>query len=114
MKEERDCMIPNRPSLEGALLGKELARLADKAESEAVQKYPNTKVRCKTCAFRLGTVPNRCVVTVMDALKCVMEQVPFFCHENRDEPCMGWVDSAYTIAVTGKPLQTPWKFSHLE
>jgi hypothetical protein len=104
-------MVPNRPTPEGRLLGKELARLADKAEAESVRRFPGTRVRCGTCAFRSGTAPNGCLPTVMDAFKCVMEHVPFMCHEslNNSDLCMGWLDSQ--DMVTGDPLPTPWDFS---
>lgn len=106
-------MVRNRPCKEGKLLGAELARLTDHAERKQLEKFPNMKVRCRTCAFRLGTVPNGCVETVMDALKATMEQVPFMCHESvwNHDPCMGWVVAA--SAVTNSiPLPTPWEFSH--
>lgn len=53
--------------------------------------------RCKTCAFRKGTVPNRCIDTVADAMKCVMEGIPFKCHVPKggelavDQMCAGWM-----------------------
>lgn len=53
--------------------------------------------RCKTCAFRQGTVPNRCIDTVADAMKCVMEGRPFECHVPKggtlavDQMCAGWM-----------------------
>ncbi len=104
-------MVRNRPCAQGRLLGRELARLADKAEAERVQQFPNTKVRCRTCAFRLGTVPNGCVTTLMDAVKCAMEQVPFMCHESpgNTEPCMGWVE--FANVAQRDPMPTPWEFS---
>jgi hypothetical protein len=91
------------------MLGRELARLADRGEDDSRKKFPNTKVRCKTCAFRLGTAPNGTLVTVMDALKCAMEQVPFLCHEDLPSPCMGWIEAANVSKRN--PMPTPWKFS---
>ena len=106
-------LIPNRPTEEGRLLGKELARLTDKAELEAVAKFPNTTVRCRTCAFRLGTVPNGCPGTVMDALKCVMEGTQFNCHEDTSLPCMGWIAARYELCRSRQePMKTPWEFSY--
>lgn len=71
----------NRPTPEGIALGKELARLTDRAEAEVRARFPKAKERCGTCAFRLGTIPNGCVETVMDALKCALEYRTFDCHE---------------------------------
>lgn len=93
------------------MVGRELARLADRGEAEAVKRFPNTRIRCSTCAFRSGTVPNGCLSTVMDAIKCVMEQVPFMCHESHEnsEPCMGWIESVNL--TQGDPIPIPWEFS---
>lgn len=90
-------LMPNRPSELGYQLGHELARLTDCEEVAAQQRFPRHRERCKTCAFRAGTVPNGCEATVMDALKCIVEKVPFYCHEQVDaekEPtmlCAGYV-----------------------
>lgn len=88
--------VENLPSEEGAALGKELARLCDNAEVATRQRFPKQRARCADCAFRLGTRPNQCAATVMDALKAVVESVPFYCHlgvEEGTEPrqlCAGW------------------------
>jgi len=103
-------MVPNRPTPEGRMLGTQLARLADEAEAESITRFPDTRVRCRTCAFRAGTIPNGCLATVMDALKCVMEDIQFSCHEHTSEPCMGWMEAANR--VSSNPLQTPWDFSY--
>jgi hypothetical protein len=91
-----DELTPNRPSPEGRMLGEQLARLTDKAEVEARSKFPNHSRRCKSCAFTAGTVPNGCLPTVMDALKCVVDGTPFHCHQHFDDKgiptdlCAGW------------------------
>lgn len=104
-------MVRNRPTPVGRMLGVELARLADKAEIDALKLFPNQKHRCRTCAFRKGTVPNGCESTLMDAIKCVMERVPFMCHESKDNAdlCMGWLNSQ--DMAKDRPLPTPWEFS---
>jgi hypothetical protein len=102
-------LVRNLPCEQGKLLGRELARLADRAETESLKKFPGTMVRCKTCAFRAGTAPNGTLLTVMDALKCAMEQVPFLCHEDLPHPCMGWIEMANV--VQRNPISTPWEFS---
>jgi hypothetical protein len=108
--------VPNRPTPAGRLIGRELARLADKAEAEDLKRFPNQRPRCQSCAFRLGTIPNGCEETVMDALKCVAERVPFMCHQVKDadgnctELCAGWV--AAQGATASRPrFETPWPFS---
>lgn len=77
--------IPNIPSLEGSELGRELARLAD-------SEYRRTgrDTRCDDCAFRLGTVPNQCAGTLIDAFKCIVDGITFHCHQT-DRPCGGYV-----------------------
>lgn len=84
----------NAPTPEGAALGRELARLCDGAEAKA---SPSARKRCDDCAFRLGTVPNQCPSTLMNAVKCVVERDEFFCHRALDaegEPrlvCAGYL-----------------------
>jgi hypothetical protein len=73
--------VPNLPSEEGARLGSELARLADVAEERQRKDFPGQHPRCVDCAFTLGTEPNRSLPTLMDAMKCVIEKVPFYCHK---------------------------------
>lgn len=99
----KDELTPNRPSPEGYMLGEQLARLTDKAESTVRAQFPNHKARCKSCAFTKGTIPNGCLPTVMDALKCVVDGTPFHCHQEFDdngtptELCAGWAMAA-TVA----------------
>lgn len=68
----------NVPSAEGAAAGAELARLGGHHAG-----------CCDSCAFRLGTLPNRCPQTVLDALECVATGAPFLCHQS-GKPCEGW------------------------
>ena len=95
-KEPADA-VPNVPTLEGAALGRELARLVDVAEAENLQRFPNQIPRCDDCAFRLGTTPNQCAPTLMDAVKCLVESEPFYCHKGVREGeaprrlCTGWM-----------------------
>ncbi len=78
--------VPNMPSPEGIELGIEVARLTD-----GIVKDGHADGRCATCAFRLGTFPNGCAPTLMDAMKCALEgTTTFLCHED-GEPCGGWV-----------------------
>lgn len=73
----------NRPTALGKEAGAHLARFCDQAEMKKTTLHP----RCKTCAFRAGSIPNGCESTVMDALKCSMEDTPFMCHERKGQPC---------------------------
>lgn len=74
--------IPNVPCEQGRALGKHLARFANvEAEYLRVAGKPVPQ-RCDDCAYRLGTVPNQCLPTVANALKCASEREPFFCHKN--------------------------------
>lgn len=70
--------------------------------------------RCSTCAFRRGTLPNGSPTTQMDVLKCIMEQVPFHCHEahRKGELCHGWFAATYAEIKAGAPPKlVNWKFS---
>jgi len=106
---------PNLPTPEGRELGANLARFCDAAEIEKRKAYPNFPKRCGTCAFRLGTIPNGCHETQMDALKCVMERVPFICHEYiaaeplivNGRPCAGWA----MMRDDSPPVEAFWPFS---
>jgi hypothetical protein len=114
-------LVPNRPSAEGRAIGEQLARLTDKSEPIVRAQFPNHKSRCKSCAFTAGTVPNECLPTVMDALKCVVDGIPFHCHQQFDDNgtptdlCAGWaiastqVDDRLIKAVG--PLVAEWELS---
>jgi hypothetical protein len=103
--------VRNRPSDEGRAMGEQLARFAEVAERRwAGEGAGFVPVRCKTCAFRAGSIPNGCTSTVMDATKCMLERIPFLCHE-RDGLCGG-----YLLLVGGEPspatpIEAPWPFS---
>ena len=108
-------LVPNRPTEQGRKLGDQVARLANIAEACQVANYPNERKRCKTCAFRSGTIPNGCESTVLDAIKCVVERIPFVCHEKPAQEssstfCAGWL---MAVAETQGmiPQVMPWDFS---
>jgi hypothetical protein len=96
--------VPNVPTPEGAEMGAEFARLADRAELQQREHFPDMLPRCNDCALRAGTGPNQCVATLMDVLKCVTEDRPFFCHKGvaeGDQPkrlCTGAMVLMSTIA----------------
>lgn len=105
MKEAHDH---SRVSPEGKRAGQKLAKFV----------YPSIVLleldgepdeRCKTCAFRMGTIPNGCIVTQADAWKAVAEGVPFLCHQDLSKTCHGWY--AGRLAMKGKVFKTPWDFS---
>lgn len=87
MKEAHDH---HRVSVEGRMLGEQMARLYDIAEKRLGDEADEGE-RCKTCAFRAGTVPNGCAQTQLDISKCVAEGIPFYCHQNVGQLCHGWV-----------------------
>lgn len=81
-----------KPTPEGRELGVQIARLCDREEARQAQKLLATiPERCKTCAFRGGTIPNSMPGTLMDALHCIIEGREFQCHEHgrMDQPCAG-------------------------
>lgn len=91
--------VPNVPTPQGRLLGEQMARLADVEEAAWRAAHPERPppLRCDDCAFRLGTAPNGCPGTLMDAVKCALEGEPFFCHKGVTDDtapkrlCAGWV-----------------------
>lgn len=94
--------------------GRHVARLTEPViASLAAQGEPDE--RCSTCAFRLGTPANQCGDTLADAMKCIVEHEPFYCHDKKRKgfPCHGW----FAVAVATKDMPTikvPWPFSHEE
>lgn len=67
--------------------------------------------RCGTCAFRPGTVPAGCMQTQADALKAIVEDVPFVCHahneaEGKERLCHGWF--AARVHMGDETHQAPW------
>lgn len=104
----KEALNHHRVSPEGQRCGHELARVAEKAVAILVAEGEPDE-RCKTCAFREGTVPNGCIQTQADALKAVMEGVPFTCHVNKGWPCHGWY--ALRVAANGRKVEVPWDFS---
>lgn len=91
-----------RVSPEGKALGEQMARMADSCIAKLAAEG-ETDDRCKSCAFRLGTVPNGCIQTLMDAMKAVIEDVPFLCHQadRKGCPCHGW----YAVRVQMNRVQ---------
>ena len=108
-----------RISPAGKALGAQLVRLTEPAIAElAGEGEPDE--RCKSCAFRLGTVPNGCMQTQSDALKAVIENVPFLCHQGdkKGAICHGWfaarVQLKRAAIARGTPFNVttcPWEFS---
>ena len=107
-----------RVSPEGKALGVQMARMSDKAIATLVAEG-ETDDRCKSCAFRFGTVPNGCAQTQLDAMKAVIEDVPFLCHQanRKGWPCHGWyaarvqMERAERIKGKFEVAKCPWEFS---
>ncbi len=109
---------PNRVTPEGRAIGEQMVRLTEPAiQRLAAEGEPDE--RCKSCAFRLGTVPNGCLQTQGDAMKCVVEGVPFLCHQSdrKGFPCHGWFAARVAINEAEKKrgtkleVECPWPFS---
>lgn len=105
VRPEREFI--NHPTPEGEALGEMLARFAD----VEFERNPALRPRCADCAFARGSEPNQIAGTLMNALKCVIEKAPFYCHAGRGIPngqlCAGWVA---LIDVKGSPGRAPWQF----
>lgn len=107
-----------RVSPEGRAMGAQIVRITEPWIAELVRNGEPDE-RCKSCAFRNGTVPNGCLQTQMDVFKAVVERVPFLCHQHdrKRMPCHGWFASQVAIrqaeAVKGPmPVaKVPWDFS---
>lgn len=73
------------PTPEGRALGASLARLVDEEEPRLLAIFAEHGLelapRCSDCALRAGTTPNGCVETLMDVIKCSVEQKQFWCHK---------------------------------
>lgn len=80
--------VINDVTPEGLEMGYHLSRWADAEEAKSL--LANGRQRCVTCAFRCGTYAGGSPTTTMDALKCVMEGVPFLCHEDTLQICAGY------------------------
>lgn len=78
--------IPNPSSPEGAELGAGLAGFYEEARSRHSEAPP----LCGDCAFRRGSEPNQKAATLMDAMKCLIEGVPFLCHHGEGRLCEGF------------------------
>lgn len=105
--------IRNTRSPEGAELGRKLAKWCDDAEPTARLRMPELPPRCNSCAFREGRhLANGSPATQMDALKCVIEGRPFYCHEpaREDWLCTGWL--TFMLAADGPEDfgKVPWDF----
>ena len=87
-------MPVQQPSEHGRILGEQLAWIADAMEP-LLTDIPE---RCKTCAFRKGTIPGQMAGTLGQALNCVagIDPSPFMCHHTirQGEPtglCSGYL-----------------------
>ena len=105
--------VPNRPTPEGIAFGKEVARLVEPSII-ALEAVGVPDSRCKSCAFRDGTVPNGCLPTLGDAMKCVFGgDTDFLCHEDltRQKLCHGFVAARW--GMEDKPgVVMPWNYSN--
>jgi hypothetical protein len=105
--------IRNRPTPEGAELGRIMAKWCDDAEPKARLRMPELPPRRNSCACREGPhVANGSPTTQMDFLKCIMEGREFYCHEpaRKDQLCSGW---AMFMLAKDVPdfCQVAWPFS---
>lgn len=103
----------NRPEPAGYKLGAELARFATDGEVRLAAQGVDVPERCSTCAFRVGTLPNGCVTSVMDAMKCMIEHEPFLCHHDKAQrtPCAGFLAIMADAGPESQPGIAPWPFS---
>lgn len=104
----------SRVTPRGRAMGEQLVRKI-KPVIEHLVDAGEPDERCKSCAFRAGTVPNGCLQTQLDALKAVLEQTPFACHaahhkDGTPKLCAGWLASQWG-AIDKPVVPCPWDFS---
>lgn len=104
----------HRVSPEGRAIGSQLVRLVEPVIKH-LEAHGDSDERCKSCAFRAGTVPNGCLQTMMDAVKAMSEQKPFYCHVERyvdgtNKLCAGWLATQWG-AADHEPVACSWEFS---
>ncbi|XXQ53870.1 hypothetical protein ACA040_002552 [Xenophilus aerolatus] len=104
----------HRVSPEGRAIGANMVRLVEPVIRH-LKAHGEPDERCKSCAFRAGTVPNGCLQTMMDATKAAVEQTLFLCHVDRyasgeRKLCAGWLATQWG-ARDREPVRCPWPFS---
>jgi len=106
----------SRVTPEGEELGRHLVKKTQPG-LDRVMELDGVDGRCISCAYRLGTVPNGCPQTQLDALKATLEGVPFKCHHSPGlrRICAGWMASRIAIYLESGDLDLrmpcPWDFS---
>lgn len=100
----------SRVSPEGRKLGFMTARIVEPAVADLVRQGEPDE-RCKSCAGTYGTVPNGCIITQADFTKCLVEGVPFTCHQadRKGFPCHAWY--AARVSMKRPNGKAPWEFS---
>ena len=104
--------VRNFTSPEGHEVGKKMAAWCDDAEPRARLVAPDLPPRCSSCAFRAGNhLANGSPATQMDAMKCVIDVVAFYCHDvhRPDQICSGWV-MMQLGTPTAEAQTAPWDF----
>ncbi len=104
-------MTHSRVTTQGMVMGKNAARLAElgrlRLEQAGLTDIKINKIRddmCKTCACKLGSVPNGCEQTQLDFLKAAIEGHPFLCHSPDDGSlCAGWVRARAELVANPPP-----------
>lgn len=97
--------------------GQALGQHAERSALAGILALGIQDLRCASCAFRAGTVPNGCLQTQLDALKAVVDGVPFHCHAPNDgRACTGWIGARAVHATLPLPaalteIAQRWTFS---
>jgi hypothetical protein len=117
-------MTHSRLTPKGQAMGKNAARMADlglmRLQNMGLDTLRAPMLRddmCKTCACRLGVVPNGCLQTQMDFLKSAAEGLPFLCHAPKDgRMCAGWVRVRAELVANPLPAEAmeflaKWEYS---
>ena len=91
-------VVENLPSDDPVIVkaGQDLADVAEQGRRLGEARGFPTLPRCNECAFTAGTVPNRSLLTLGDAVKAVVESTGFYCHKGAEpgtKLCRGYVDA---------------------
>lgn len=102
-----------RVSEEGKAIGRRMSQMADDGVLILELEGESTDKRCATCAFRIGTVPNGCILTQADVLKAFSQGDKLFtCHVNKGETCYGFYAARVAKRRTGIPdFNLPYEYS---
>lgn len=92
------------PSAHGAALGAALSRIEQAGRAVAEANGIAIPPKCRSCAFRLGSLPNQCAETTVEAMWAACGTQGFACHHGLDADGQPTLDCAGLAAVEHAPF----------